>query len=512
MTFEENFSDNSQDWFTSDDGALRASIGNEVYRLVFEPQTQIHAVIHNSSSFAIEQERFQMQALLAWQAGHGDGGYGLAWGIEDEQDYLEFVVSPRGEFRIVLWHFNQPEVIVPWTSSSAIYRGLALNLLEVRREGTDVYFFINSELVHLASATAVIQPCRGQHFGLALLGKVSADVHWLRISHPAAARQRREPREHDSKLEAEFQRHDPPKNDSLASVMADLQGLIGLVAVKNNFIELANLVQVQQLRQKHGLPRSPLSLHLVFSGAPGTGKTTLARLVGRLYRNLGLLEHGHVIETDRAGLLGGYTGQTVLKTAHAIEQALGGVLFIDEAHALHDDNYGSEVINVLVKRVEDHRHELALVMAGYPLPMQVLLSSNPGLRSRLTRTFDFPHYDGPTLWLLLRHFVSQAGYCFSTEAESALQTVLTTVAETASAQAAHQSAQRFGNGRFVRNLFERLMQHHANRLVTSLKSLAAADLLLLQQIVLDDVLALQNPTTKPGSEATTGVLSQQKSN
>jgi hypothetical protein len=204
--------------------------------------------------------------------------------------------------------------------------------------------------------------------------------------------------------------------------LTELDGLIGLESVKSEVRSLVNLMRVRELRRQRGLPSPEVTLHLVFTGNPGTGKTTVARLFAEICRALGVLTRGHLVEVDRAGLVGGYIGQTALKTQQVIESAMNGVLFIDEAYSLtrpNDNDFGVECISTLLKAMEDHRGELIVIVAGYTDPMQSFLASNPGLRSRFTKQVHFPDYDIDELWRIFTHIVDVHGYQLSESAAEA---------------------------------------------------------------------------------------------
>jgi len=207
---------------------------------------------------------------------------------------------------------------------------------------------------------------------------------------------------------------------ALGELLRELDDLIGIDSVKQEVHSLVNLMRLRGLRRQRGLPLPEVTLHLVFTGSPGTGKTTVARLFAEICRALGVLTRGHLVEVDRAGLVGGYVGQTALKTQQVIDSAINGVLFIDEAYSLtrsnSDNDYGMECISTLLKAMEDHRDELIVIVAGYTDPMQSFLASNPGLRSRFTKQVHFPDYDVDERWRIFKHIVEINGYQLSDSA------------------------------------------------------------------------------------------------
>ena len=264
-----------------------------------------------------------------------------------------------------------------------------------------------------------------------------------------------------------------PEPKTLEELLAELDALTGLTRVKEEIHKQAAVLRVEGLRAKQGLASPTVTRHLVFVGNPGTGKTTVARLVAGIYRALGLLSKGQLVEVDRSELVAGYLGQTAIKTAEVVKLAVGGVLFIDEAYSLSGDQYGTEAINTLVKEMEDKRDDLVVIVAGYPVPMAVFVSENPGLSSRFRTTIGFEDYTDEELVAIFTGMVDNADYDASPETIERFKEIL----------ADQERDSTFGNGRFARNCMEAAIGAHAWRLrdideptLEELRTLAPEDL------------------------------------
>lgn len=252
-----------------------------------------------------------------------------------------------------------------------------------------------------------------------------------------------------------------PNNSNGEDALRKLGDLIGLDSVKREVITFRNFIKIQKERKKKGLSVPPTSCHLVFSGNPGTGKTTIARIMAEIFRDLGVVKKGHLVEATRADLVAGYMGQTAIKTNKVIDNALDGVLFIDEAYTLSrnsEGDYGQEAIDTLLKRMEDDRDRLVVIIAGYTNEIRNFVNSNPGLSSRFNRYIEFPDYTEEELAEIFKSLLSKYDYTMNYDAEVAMKKRI--------AAAVREKDNHFGNGRYVRNLFEKVIEKQANRLAT----------------------------------------------
>jgi hypothetical protein len=279
--------------------------------------------------------------------------------------------------------------------------------------------------------------------------------------YPGGSRETPPKKQADAAAEPEPAEEELPPPRPLEELLAELDGLVGLDRVKADVRQLINFLKVQKLRVEQGLKSLPASRHLVFYGNPGTGKTTVARLVAQIYRTLGVLRRGHLVETDRAGLVAGYVGQTAMKVRDVTTKSLGGVLFIDEAYTLAsggENDFGREAVETLLKMMEDHRDDLVVIGAGYTGKMQDFLDSNPGLRSRFNKHIHFDDYGVEQLVKIFNTFCRKADFRVTEGAEKELAAVFGVLCASRD--------ETFGNARTARNLFEATLSKQANRLVS----------------------------------------------
>ena len=289
--------------------------------------------------------------------------------------------------------------------------------------------------------------------------------------HNAGSKQKQTEKKEEPAKEEKAE--EPPEN--IEDLKAELHSYIGLSVIKEEVDSLINWIEICKARKEHGLPTPDLSLHAVFSGNPGTGKTMIARLMARIYKSLGVLRKGHLVEVDRSGLVAGYVGQTAIKTSEVIEKALGGVLFIDEAYALTnrgDNDFGQEAVDTLLKAMEDHREDLVVIVAGYTDLMREFVHSNPGLESRFNRFMHFPDYTAEELADIFEMRCGKSGYTLDESARGPLKAILALE---------RLDVEGFGNARGVRNLFERAIAAQADRLSREKGEMTRESLMLLTE-------------------------------
>jgi len=258
--------------------------------------------------------------------------------------------------------------------------------------------------------------------------------------------------------------------DRLDSIMKDLDEFVGLRNIKEHIKSLVNLIKTNQKREEMGLPVKPMTYHALFCGSPGTGKTSIARILGRIYQSLGILKKGHVIEVDRSGLVAGYVGQTEEKTNKVLDQAMDGILFIDEAYALvgGQNDFGRNAIDTILKRMDDCRDRLLVIAAGYTDRMRTFINSNPGLKDRFSWVFEFDDYNGDELFEIFMSFAKKQQYVLDNEAARRLKEHFEAVV--------NLKLEHFGNGRYVRNLFEKVVMQQSNRIGRNIDEVKKEDL------------------------------------
>ena len=252
-----------------------------------------------------------------------------------------------------------------------------------------------------------------------------------------------------------------PEKENIDDLRKELDSYIGLDEVKKEVKSLINMATVYKMRRDNNLPTADVSLHMVFSGNPGTGKTMIARLMSRIYHSLGILSKGQLVEVDRSGLVAGYVGQTAGKTTEVIKMALGGVLFIDEAYTLinkSENDFGQEAVDTILKAMEDNRDDLVVIVAGYTELMEEFIHSNPGLESRFNRFMHFPDYTIDEMMGIFDMRCGQSGYALAEDAKDELKAIL---------EEKSKDVGGFGNARGVRNLFEKAIAEQADRLAAS---------------------------------------------
>lgn len=451
--FQDHFLDNRNKWEECDDANALLRIGAGDYAYVVHHKKRQGEWTTWQPFFIDDEWAYKIHAVIERVSG-GNYGYGLLWRCQDEQNCYSFEIAQSGYFRIRhrsagVWSERQP-----WTQSKHIREGQqAVNELMITQLLDKAEFYINGTSVFELPFAI---PAHEDGFGFVVNGDLSIRVHSTIVLRYV---------DWTENGDGEPERPSTFTIDQAAldDVLADLHQLVGMENIKQEINTLINFLKVQKLRQMRGLTQMPLSLHMVLAGPPGTGKTTVSRLIGRIYRALGFLPSGHLIETDRAGLVAPFVGQTAIKVDQMVEKALGGILFIDEAYALmprggqNGQDFGLEAIETLLKRMEDQRGKLAVIIAGYGDELHRFLEANPGVKSRFNRYFYFEHYKPQELADIFHKFCADHQLTLTPEAQALLLHHMTAVY--------HKRTRAFGNGRYARNLLEKTIERQANRIV-----------------------------------------------
>ncbi|MFT5196933.1 MAG: hypothetical protein ACI85U_003973, partial [Candidatus Promineifilaceae bacterium] len=357
--FQDHFIDNRNDWPQRDDSHMKQRF--QGYQYLIQRWSDVgHSIIWKELPIEPASE-FRINTVISRKHG-GNHGFGIVWRGMDKENCYAFEISGSGYFKIKQRVAGEWSAVIEWTECQGIQREAGTNELTVTQRETEAIFSINNEEVYRAP---IVIPAQSAGIGFIINGQLRLEVDSVLVTYFAEREEGEEQGANKSKTVGT-----PATEEDLKAVMDELNKLIGMDNIKREINTLINVLKVQKLRAERGMKITDLSLHMVLAGPPGTGKTTVARLIGRIYHALGFLSSGHVIETDRAGLVAQYVGQTAPKVDEQVNEALGGLLFIDEAYSLMPSDggaggrdFGQEAIEALLKRMEDKRGEFALVIA-----------------------------------------------------------------------------------------------------------------------------------------------------
>lgn len=442
--YQEHFLDNRNGWpeSESEEGSFTVPEGGYAYvinTLTGKSQWRITAAGRPPMP-----SEYTLHAVIEKVSGPDLESYGLIFNRTDKSNMGRLIITSAGWMKLDSIEDDVAVPLIDWQKVDALRTGeRVVNQLAVGCSATDVVVELNGERV---ATTAWTAKKRGESFGLLVGNELELRVHSITANDRFIGE--------DVKV----------ANNSVGTlddVMTDLHALVGMTEIKDEVQTLMNLLTIQQRRAATGRADLQLSNHVVLVGPPGTGKTTIARMIGRIYYHLGLLSKGHVVETHRAGLVGQYVGQTAIKVRERVEEARGGILFIDEAYGLKpaggtSNDFGQEAIDALLKEMEDNRGDLAVVIAGYTSEMDRFLDSNPGVKSRFNRYYSFRDFEPDELLGVFELACARAEYVLTDSARSRAADHFT--------QAHKHRTAAFGNGRYSRNVMEKAIERQANRL------------------------------------------------
>ncbi len=475
--YQEHFLDNRKGWpeRDMDDGVFQLPEGGYTYQIRTPVGRQWRIPVPNQPPMP---SKYTIHTVIEKRSGPEAESFGVIFNRSDKKNLGRVLLTSAGWMKIDLVTDDKVTAIVDWKRSDAIRTGeRVVNEISVGCSPDLIVVSINGQ--HVAS-TPWVGEQRGETFGLLVGAELELRIHSVTAN--------------DRFIGDELVEPIDPDMGTLDSVLADLDALVGMQEIKDEVRTLMNLLTIQRRRTEAGRSGLTLSKHIALVGPPGTGKTTIARMIGRIYFHLGLLSKGHVVETHRAGLVGQYVGHTAAMVAERIEEARGGILFIDEAYGLKPANasgndFGQEAIDALLKEMEDNRDDLAVIIAGYSSEMYRFLDSNPGVKSRFNRYYEFRDFGPAELLGVFEAACVRSEYVLSVEARAR-------VAEHLASAYEHRTA-AFGNGRYARNLMEKAVERQANRLA----SLASVPDELLDLLEADDIPAelLRGETNPPAS-------------